>query len=314
MEIKIISAFSPEENDGGGWATRKIFSTMFSEGDSRFTIRRSSFLTKLLYGIMGIVLLPFIHPIFTRFLPICAIKTYIKEPLILNFSQTFGTVIINRESTLICHDLQCHRAHFFKRWVRSSERFLLRRAARIVVLTHRDLKTVVRLYGIDRKRVSCVSHHLLKDIPHIKRTLPQEGPLRLVFLGSLSRVENVHGLHWFVNNVIDGNKNILLDVIGFVEPSRQILHPRIFYKGFVDDLAAELKSYDLSIAPMFVPAGIKIKVIECLSFGIPVLGTKSAYGGLGRPNYEYCNDSPSIWLATLRTRPTFIYNMKNIEH
>ena len=51
--------------------------------------------------------------------------------------------------------------------------------------------------------------------------------------------------------------------------------------GFVEDLAPYYESCKLAIAPLRYGAGVKGKVNQALSFGLPVVGSPNAVEGMG---------------------------------
>lgn len=56
--------------------------------------------------------------------------------------------------------------------------------------------------------------------------------------------------------------------------------PGVQLMGYVDDLEEFYHAVDLVIAPMLMGSGLKVKVVEALSFGLPVIGTSKAFEGL----------------------------------
>lgn len=303
----IFSSLPVMSKDGGGWATRRVIKFLRVDRGIVIHERSNSILEKIFYAIWGGLLLPFIHPIFTRFLPasvfFCTGRTY------LNFSQTFGALLFSKQAWAICHDLQCHRSFKFMAWVRWSEGVLLRRAERVVTLSNRDAKIVRRLYRVPLSKITSAQSAMLGEINDFSKDLSKLGKdmRRVVFLGSLLRRENFEALTWFVEQVLSHVPDLVLEVIGSAPESRRISHPRIKYLGFVEDAQSYLGNSTLMIAPMLSPAGVKIKVIEALELGVPVLGTKNAYSGLSKPSIGYCSDDSSVWISTLSTPRDFSY-------
>lgn len=315
MSYILVSPVNPESKDGGGWATRRVIKFFLQaeqqERVDKYILRESCFHTKILYAFQGVLLLPFIHNIFSRYMPIASVFLQAATTnYLFNFSQTFGLAVFFRNSFLICHDLQCHRSFFLKRWVRFTEGFLLRRALRVVVLSDRDSKIVQRLYRVPFERVISLRHEMMLHVDDfsvpIKRT---KNPLRVLFLGSLLRDENRSGLTWFVNHVNSKlfDNEVLVYIIGSNPENVKIFQSNFNYIGYVDDLSSEFACYDLMIAPMLSNAGVKVKVIEALEHRLPVLGTHQAYSGISKPAPAFCSSNPAIWIRTLREESLFVY-------
>ena len=110
----------------------------------------------------------------------------------------------------------------------------------------------------------------------------------LVFLGGLDYQPNVQALRLYRDEVlphldVDDPRQVL-HVIGHV-PDRardELQVPGIVLHGFVRDLSAAL-SRTLLIAPLAAGGGVKLKVLDGMAHGLPVVGLPGAFEGLGLP-------------------------------
>jgi glycosyltransferase involved in cell wall biosynthesis len=66
------------------------------------------------------------------------------------------------------------------------------------------------------------------------------------------------------------------------------VHPWLCLPGFVDDLPQMLSRSDVYLAPIFSGAGIKNKVLEAMSLGLPVVGTPEAFAALKVVDGVHC--------------------------
>lgn len=299
MKIQCISPYSLMQVTGGTWASKKIFNKYDIKNICSRDERK---IIKYLWGVWGIVSIPWLHPVFTRYNKII-LKT--EEKLYLNFSGSFSVAEFKKNTVLICHDLQCHRKFLFKRWVRWSERRLLSKASKVIVMTDRDLKIVNRYYDIDLNKIDSSEDVFCEKIKSFDNTVP-ENP-RIVFLGGLNRKENCDALSWFKENVWMHIPTKKVHVIGVRnENAESAFKDFAIFEGMVADVSA-LKKYDLLIAPMQSSAGVKIKIIEALEMGVAILGTKMAFSGLNRPNDLFCTNDPEIWIKVLNEGGNFTY-------
>lgn len=298
----LISAVPIKTRDGGGWASRRIIETLSIGG---IQVRSKKKSVKVIYAAIGIFLIPFLHPVFTRFIPY-NIFLNLNKKIYLNFSQTFSIALFSNQCVVICHDLQCHRDIFFKLWVRWSEKFILNRAKQVCVLSARDAKIVNRYYGVPSSRINNLSFTLLKNIKDFQ--VEFDGPIKnAFFLGSMDRRENYEGVLWFVQNVLIHCPFLIVKIIGSTEDNCKINHPQLEYLGFVDDLSAVISLDWLMIAPMLSKAGVKIKVIESLERKIAVMGTRQAFSGIPYKPKDFCSNDPVNWIKTL-SRGGVFYN------
>ena len=122
------------------------------------------------------------------------------------------------------------------------------------------------------------------------------------FFGLMSRPDNYLALDWFIDNVflkLDENKfNLLIAGYGMPKYLVQKLSGfhNVKYLGFVKDLSKYISNCDLFIAPIQQGAGVKLKVVQALSGGRPVIGTNIAYEGIDDTNILPRSNSPIDFL------------------
>ena len=73
--------------------------------------------------------------------------------------------------------------------------------------------------------------------------------------------------------------------------------------GYVDDLATFYAETDVIVAPMLMGSGLKMKVAEALSYGVPVIGTAIGFEGFGaEASAHRCTDVDAVKAAILALR------------
>lgn len=109
----------------------------------------------------------------------------------------------------------------------------------------------------------------------------------IIFYGAMGRKENEQAVLWFIDNVFnDLNKNIKLNIVGAnpTEKLKKIVNPRITVTGFVESPDYYFNQSFCMVCPLFLGAGIKIKTIQGLSSGIPVVSTDVGIEGINAIN------------------------------
>jgi hypothetical protein len=112
---------------------------------------------------------------------------------------------------------------------------------------------------------------------------------QFAFLGSLGYAPNADGLIWFLGNcreqVLSALPDFRLLVIGKGTeaglPEAEAWGDHVQFLGWVDDLGETLSHCSALLSVLRVASGIKIKVLEALSRGLPVVATP--YGIEGTP-------------------------------
>ena len=128
-------------------------------------------------------------------------------------------------------------------------------------------------------------------------------PGKLLFYGAMDRPENYESVIDFIENVMPLLKdNLILNVVGS-KPNPKLIaaaekfnqnkstNSKINITGFVEDIRPYLSEAMCMIAPLKLGAGIKVKVLEAMSAGVPVLTNKIGIEGIYAENdkeYIHC--------------------------
>lgn len=119
-------------------------------------------------------------------------------------------------------------------------------------------------------------------------------PLTMLFLGSFRHLPNQEALEWFVGGVLPlilaEEPSARLVVIGSDPPSQHSLHSAgsIDLIGFVDDIGEPLARYAVFVCPILSGSGVRVKLLEAFSAGIPVVSTRLGAEGLASKDGEIC--------------------------
>lgn len=126
------------------------------------------------------------------------------------------------------------------------------------------------------------------------RNLSNDKSKEIVFYGAMAREENWKSCVWFIENVMPKleDSDIKFVIVGS-GPKAQLLsyaNENIIIKGFVDDVGAELEKAMCLVAPLVMGAGIKVKILEAMSLGLPVLTNSIGIEGIPmKDGVEYCH-------------------------
>ncbi|MFN0168959.1 MAG: glycosyltransferase [Bryobacteraceae bacterium] len=132
------------------------------------------------------------------------------------------------------------------------------------------------------------------------RTVRRE-PDTLLFLGSFRHTPNQVALDWFVwqvlPHVLKRRPNARLVVVGPDQPPAHAyadFGPAVELAGYVEDVRTALDRYALFVCPILSGSGVRVKLLEAFSAGIPVVSTRIGAEGLARNDGEFCrlSDDP----------------------
>lgn len=221
-----------------------------------------------------------------------------------------------------------YRAHNVEQdlWATAAEktenplkRFLLswqgRKMARLEQLLIENSKTVWAIAGEDQKRFKEISgknniHHVPVGLQFNREKTFMPSPLRsqktkLLFVGKLDWAPNKDGLRWFLHEIwpfVDHRKLELKIVGGGGENWTENFYsfPSLKFLGFIEDLKNVYAEADYTIIPIRFGSGTRIKVIESISRGVPVISTTLGVQGSGLEEGEYIKaQTAQDWIKTL---------------
>lgn len=139
------------------------------------------------------------------------------------------------------------------------------------------------------------------DVPPQISPNVKKRPLSAVFTGGLDYQPNLEAVRFYLSEIVPemkkaGMSNIKLNVIGFLPDrlKREMSSEYLNFLGYVDNVYDELSKHQLFLAPIVSGTGIKVKLLEALGCGLPVLSTSSGVKGLGVVSGKQCyiEDSP----------------------
>lgn len=133
---------------------------------------------------------------------------------------------------------------------------------------------------------------------------------KLLAISSWGWKPNIDGLEWFLSNVwpklIKRYPNIEFDVAGSGLSEKfknKYAHKNIRYLGFVDDLEPLRQSASIFIAPLFSGSGMKLKIIEGMASGLPIITTRFGAEGIDiedEVHYKEANSEKEFEAALIR--------------
>jgi sugar transferase (PEP-CTERM/EpsH1 system associated) len=134
------------------------------------------------------------------------------------------------------------------------------------------------------------AHHSDEQLDHAARTaqqVPHEGPNKIVFVGSMDYHANIDGAVSFSREVwprLRERKPDLTFAIVGRDPSPEVRElesvPGIEITGTVDDVRPYYREAIAAIVPLKVGGGSRLKILEAMAAGVPVISTTLGAEGL----------------------------------
>lgn len=169
------------------------------------------------------------------------------------------------------------------------EQFTNKKSDTIITISMNDFKYMVET--VDENKVFYVPHKINTRVFNPKGPSYDFGnrKLHLLFYGSLDRPMNVSALEFIKHRLIPELKEkkildkVQINIFGSGNPPKSLdieNDKNINFLGLVDDPGYYIRGADLIIVPLNNSGGVKIRLLESLFCGKPVIATDAAADGL----------------------------------
>jgi len=170
------------------------------------------------------------------------------------------------------------------RRMQAFERKICRAAGHIVAVSEVDREAMQRMFGVER--VSSVATGVDLDFFAPSANAPQKAGL--IFTGSMDWLPNIDAMEWFAAEILPLIHKERPDcrlivagrrpTAGLQELARR--EPRISLTGTVPDIRPYLWGSAVSIVPLRIGGGTRLKIFEAMAARIPVVSTSIGAEGL----------------------------------
>ena len=230
-------------------------------------------------------------------------------PILRRHRQPFVLTEHNVESTLVAtadyHPcippmalpyLRRYDAWRFRNW----ERRALAAPTRVIAVTREDADAMER---IAHRKVDVVANGA--DTAAFAGVVPDTNSRRIMFIANYGYPPNNEAVEWAVREILPAVWRKVPDarfsVCGSGMPAawpQRWPDPRIEWRGFVADLAAQQRLCAAFLAPLRAGGGSKLKVLEAMSAGLAVVSTAEGVSGLATEDgRDYLAGQTAIELA-----------------
>lgn len=149
--------------------------------------------------------------------------------------------------------------------------------------------------GLDKNKISWLAPWYDEYQDKVVRNVNRENPY-ILYYGAMGRPENYLSAEWLIKNVLDRiDSSIKLYIVGSGAGTvEKYASDRIVVTGFADDVTPYFSGCLCLAAPLVLGAGIKIKVLEAMSAGIPVLTNSIGIEGImaiDKKDYFHCESA-----------------------
>jgi glycosyltransferase involved in cell wall biosynthesis len=164
------------------------------------------------------------------------------------------------------------------------EREVSRAAGHIVAVSETDAREMRDLFGVTRVTAIPTGVNLEYFVPPAAATVETD----LAFIGSMDWLPNVDGVLWFVREVLPLIRRCRpacsLVIVGRTPPPKiselARRDPLVHVTGTVPDIRPHLWSSAVSVVPLRIGGGTRLKIYESMAARVPVVSTTIGAEGL----------------------------------
>lgn len=212
-----------------------------------------------------------------------------RPPVVLDAHDVLGNAIAERYG----------ERHLFTRWVRSWERRTVRAVDHVFACSEIDRRQFIERYGVAADRVTTVPNGVDLDVwqapPNAGIDPGSEAALQgaqvLFFMGKLDYQPNREALEFLAKRLLPelerrnpGRFRLL--VCGGPAPAVSP-HPAMRFAGKVPDVVPYVRRADICLAPIFTGSGTRLKILEYMAAGKPVVATPKGAEGIAGVSGEH---------------------------
>jgi glycosyltransferase involved in cell wall biosynthesis len=191
---------------------------------------------------------------------------------------------------------------------RKQARYLARLAGRMAAVTvasapERD--TLVGI-GVPAEKVSVVSNGA--DAADLDRPRAVADPPRLIYSGAITYAPNLEAVVWCLNQVMPKVRAVRPDVQLWVTgdtgtlPLDRLPHrDSVHFTGRLPDVKAAVGGSAVTVVPLLTGGGTRLKVLEALALGTPVVSTSKGVEGIALTAgaHALVADTPDAFAAAI---------------
>lgn len=214
------------------------------------------------------------------------IRKYTRVPVVLR-SHNIEHEIWKRITANTHNLLKYAYLRILARRLRAFELSYINQYDMLVTMSERDQLIYSGMGNVKPCHVMPVTVHL----PSLNKGYHTTYKKGLFFIGSLDYMPNQEGVIWFIEKVwkkyFQNRKDIQFHIAGRNAPENLKKYFRqqpVMYFGEIDDAKQFMLEGGIMVSPVFSGSGIRVKIIEAMGYGIPVVSTSIGAEGLDVTN------------------------------
>jgi glycosyltransferase involved in cell wall biosynthesis len=195
------------------------------------------------------------------------------------------------------------------------ECYMAQHADFVLAITETDRQRFIKLYELSENKIKVLPVGVNEAKDAKKMTDSLNGKIKCLITGSLWFGPNSDGVKWFIERVWPLVKDICDLTLAGSRPLDEIKslckEEGINLAESPESMMPYFKNTDMVLAPIFEGAGMKVKIAEAMSYGLPVVTTRHGAIGYAIKNgiNGFIENEPKAFACAIRD----YYNLSNTD-
>lgn len=180
------------------------------------------------------------------------------------------------------------------------EKYMIEHADKVLTVTNQDIHRFEKVYNIKVNNFETCPVGIVQNKEYVPQIM-DSNKINCLITGSLWFGPNCDGVEWFINQVYPGVKELIKVTVAGNRPNDKIKKLCMDNDIELVDSPESMQPYfskcDLFIAPIFDGGGMKVKIAEAMSYGLPIVTTTHGAIGYDLENESdiYISDDPKVF-------------------
>lgn len=169
-------------------------------------------------------------------------------------------------------------------------------------------RDLLRTWGVDRALVVPNGVDTEYFTPPADAVAERARPPLVVFTGAMGYAPNSDGVRWFLDAVLplvrERVPDVRFRVVGKDPPADLVARSvpgAVEFTGYVDDVRPHMRGASVFVCPLRIGGGTRLKILDAMSLGLPVVSTTVGAEGLAVTNHHDVElaDDPHAFAAAV---------------
>jgi glycosyltransferase involved in cell wall biosynthesis len=166
------------------------------------------------------------------------------------------------------------------------EKRLLSSGKLIIIQSEKDKDILINM-GIDKEKIVSIAPYFNQDM-FFEDKCNEEKTFNILFWGAMNRIENMDAVDYYFSTYHALLKERIPQyrfIIAGANPPKSLVEKyeknnTVYITGFIDDPSDIFNISHMSVVPLRLGAGIKVKTLESLYMGLPTIATDVGAEGI----------------------------------